>query len=571
MSKLREVLTNPEEYMSTLVKIKTKDNKIINLDLNFAQKKLLDVLNQQKKEGKAQRVIILKARQLGLSTVAINYGYWYTTTNFNVNMAIVTHEGKATKELFDRLKFTHNHIPATLQAQTEASNARELIFSSKNTKKSLNSSISVFTAGGKEIGRSATLHYLLLSEYAFWDDSKATDNYTSIMQTVPDGTDTCVIIECTANGFNHFKTLWDDAVRGDNDYYPLFLAWFDNPLYSRECEKLPNKTVEEEELQYLYQLTDSQLMWRRWCIKNNCDNREDKFKQEYPSNPHEAFIATGTPVFDTTAIINRIEQLKLLNIPFKTGDMTVKWNGTNFKDFIKEFEFKERTGGRLRVYEEPVEGRKYAIGADVAGEGSDKFTLVVKDHGTGSQVAVFDGKVTPGEFIELLYCVGMWYNKAMLAPEINFDRYICERLEEMGYPNLFVREIYDSYLKGNRKAYGWKTDSVTRPMIVSRQRDILDNYLDRFYDIPMLEECLTFVKGKNSRPDHLEGCHDDILFADMICESARGQQITPEEEEMKYDIDRLPEDYQDDYYSLTTPEQHELFKNKMISMGYWGK
>ena len=54
-------------------------------------------------------------------------------------------------------------------------------------------------------------------------------------------------------------------------------------------------------------------------------------------------------------------------------------------------------------------------------------------------------------------------------------------------------------------------------------------------------------------------------------ESARGQQTTPEEEEKKYDIDRLPEDYQEDYYNLDTDEQKEMFKNKMISMGYWGK
>lgn len=567
-----DLIASPEDYMKTLVKIKTKDNRVINLELNFAQKKLINVLKQQKLEGKPQRVVILKARQLGLSTVAINYGYWYTTTNFNVNMAIVTHEGKATKELFERLKFTHNNIPKELRATEKYSNAKELVFESGDIENSLNSKINVFTAGGKEIGRSATNHYLLLSEFAFWDDSKAADNYTAIMQTVPDGADTCVIIECTANGFNHFKKLWDNAVAGENNYYPLFIAWFENPLYSIDCKELPNKTDDEKELQSLYTLSDSQLMWRRWCINNNCDKDLEKFKQEYPSNPNEAFITTGTPIFNVPKIISRIEELKQRTWQPEVGEMTVKWNSPDYKDFIKEYEFKERNNGRLRIYQKPIPGRYYCIGSDVAGEGSDKFTIVVKDNETGIQVAVFDGKVTPGEFIEILFAIGMWYNEAIIAIEINFDRYICERLEELKYPHLYVRKVYDTYLKGYKEAYGWKTDSVTRPMIVSRQRDILDNYLDKFEDIPMLQECITFVKSKKGRPDHLEGCHDDILFADMICESTREQQFTnKDQEEEKYDVNKLPEDYQEDYYSLDTEEEKNIFKIKMIDYGYWGK
>lgn len=76
------------------------------------------------------------------------------------------------------------------------------------------------------------------------------------------------------------------------------------------------------------------------------------------------------------------------------------------------------------------------------------------------------------------------------------------------------------------EAFGWKTDGNTRPLIIDKEIDLIENNIDLFTDIPMLDECLTFVYDENGRPDAEEGKHDDILFSDMIANEIRSQMTT---------------------------------------------
>ena len=153
------------------------------------------------------------------------------------------------------------------------------------------SKIKCATAGGKGVGRSDTLTNVHASELAFWPGEIA-ETYAGLMQAVPATRDSMVIIESTANGFNFFKSMWDDAVAGRNDYIPFFAAWFEMDEYRREWhgEQL---TEEEEALKAAFGLDNEQIMWRRWCIRNNCNNDIDLFHQEYPSTPEEALLQRG--------------------------------------------------------------------------------------------------------------------------------------------------------------------------------------------------------------------------------------------------------------------------------------
>ena len=220
---------NTKKYIEEFLKIKNKKSEIIPFKLNYPQQKLYDVIKQEKRLHKPVRIIILKARQMGFSTLTEAILFKETATKFNVSTGIITHQEDATTNLFNMSKLFYTELPAEIRPQLLNSNAKELIFNNREGT-GLNSKIRCMTAGSKGVGRSATYNKLHISELAFWQGDKK-EILTGLLQTVPYTEDSMVIIESTANGFDYYKTMWDEAVRGDNDYIPVFIGWNDLPEY----------------------------------------------------------------------------------------------------------------------------------------------------------------------------------------------------------------------------------------------------------------------------------------------------------------------------------------------------
>ena len=532
---LSNILLDPKEYMENLVSIKTKTSEIVKLKLNPMQDKVYEIIETKKNRFNSIKLIVLKARQHGISTLVISYGFHNVVTNKNRSFAVVTHEEKATTNLFERIKLTYTYLPSFLKPTLKYSNAIELKFQSEDTENSLNSGIKCYTAGSTEIGRSETINVLLMSEFAFWNPTFANDNYSSIMQAVP-LENSIVVIESTAKGFNHFKDLWDDAVAGKNEYIPIFIPWFENPEYMIDDE-ITNKTEDELELQKLFELTDSQLVWRRWCLSTNCKGDINKFHQEYPSTPEEAFVNSGTPVFNNENIMKRIE---ILRQQYEKK----KYDSGCFR----KREFIKNINNYVKIYEYPKKGRKYVIGVDTAGDGSDNYGVTVIDNYTGKRVATVWFKIPANEVADQVEALGYFYNEAFISVEINFNIYLVLELERREYPNQYIRKLYDNNTGKHKDAFGWKTDGNTRPLIITAEQILINDNIDLFNDIDMLQECLTFVKDTNGRPDAMSGKHDDLIFSDMIAEAAREQQdvvATEEKEKPKIKVHKsLKEDYE---------------------------
>jgi hypothetical protein len=304
---------NTKAYIESFIKIRNKEGKIVDFRLNNPQQKLYDIIKEQKKAKKPVRIIILKARQMGFSTLTESILFKETVTKFNRRTGIITHLASATTNLFNMSKLMLDCLPDEIKPSVKRSNAQELIFDNDNGT-GLKSKIKCMTAGTSGVGRSDTFDNLHLSELAFWEGD-VTATLTGLFQAVPNLPDTMIIIESTANGFEKFKELWDQAVNGESDFIPLFVAWHEMPEYAMPYSGF-KLTEEEEKLKELYNLTNDQLEWRRWCIRNNCQNDIDQFKQEYPSNPEEAFLSTGSCIFDKDAVINR---LRYVPKPIKQG------------------------------------------------------------------------------------------------------------------------------------------------------------------------------------------------------------------------------------------------------------
>lgn len=541
-------IRNPKEYCESLLYIRDKKQRLVKLKFKPAQENLYRIIKEEHQARRPVRLIVLKGRQEGISTVSEALMFQDSATRPLVNTLIVAHRDDSTAALFNMNKLFFDYLPKALQPMRKNSNAKELVFENptrnedeKRRRPGLRSRIRCITAGGKGAGRSLTQNNVHLSEFAFWPGNKM-ETLLGIMQSVPDDINTMVIIESTANGFNEFKTLWDGAVAGTNGWRPVFLPWYMEPEYRKPVEPGTVWTDEERKLQEQYGLDEEQLSWRRWCIKTNCSGDEQLFRQEYPNTPDEAFLLSGDPFFDNDVIMaRRLAAKKPLRVglfehdePEIEGGMPWNWK------------FTDREKGYIRIYEEPVPGRPYVLGGDTAGEGSDCFTAHVLDNTDGHQVAELQQPLSEILYARQVFCLGHYYNTALIGVEVNFSTYPERKLEEWHYPKLYQRERFDTFANTMVKSFGWVTSPKTRPAILAELHTIMDEAPELVVSFETLGEMLTFVHGKNRRPEAAEGEHDDLVMAAAIAHAIRGQQRftaeVPDGEKRKWTAD-MWEDY----------------------------
>ncbi len=206
--------------------------------------------------------------------------------------------------------------------------------------------------------------------------------------------------------------------------------------------------------------------------------------------------------------------------PVRTGYFT--WDDTGTA--LENIRWTDDPQGFIRLYAEPVRGVPYVIGGDTAGEGSDSFVAQVLDNRSGVQVAVLRHQTDEDLYARQVYCLGKYYNDALIGIETNFSTYPVRELERLSYPRQYVRESVDDYTHAVKRAYGFRTDSRTRPVIISELIRACRDDIGIVCDRTTLEEMLTFVRGESWRPEAEAGAHDDCVMALAIAHSIRPQQ-----------------------------------------------
>ena len=217
-----------EFFAHHALKLRPKVGAVQPFIFNGAQQQLHHLIEEQKKKIGRVRVIILKARQLGVSTYVAARLFHHTVHSPGIRTIIVGHERRASSNLFQMVKRFHENLPEDLRQPVSASNAEELIFDR------IDSGYIVSVATNEGAGRSATAQNLHASEAAFWPDLPI--QMAALMQTVPDLGDTEIIIESTANGYNDFHSLWRKAEADASEFLPIFLPWTLDGAYRRAIE-----------------------------------------------------------------------------------------------------------------------------------------------------------------------------------------------------------------------------------------------------------------------------------------------------------------------------------------------
>lgn len=257
----------------------------------------------------------------------------------------------------------------------------------------------------------------------------------------------------------------------------------------------------------------------------------------------------GKTYFNARKINERIQRLKE---PIQRGYFYYEFNENTQK--IRSFRFINDPNGCIKIYKDVDPRTPYVIGGDTAGEGSDYFTAHIINNLTGEQVAVLRQECDEIEYTRQIWCLGMYFNKALIGLEANFSTYPIAKLDEMKYPHQFVREKEDDYTNKLERRLGFKTTSVTRPLILAMLQTLVLEQTDKINDKDTLEEMLVFVRNEKGRPEAQNGAHDDLVMGLAIANYCRQQQrYTPLERPM---IKANSQTRLDDFLNLSI-DKHE--------------
>ena len=512
------------EFAAHHLKIQTKSGNFINLDLNKSQLVREGLITEMENKGLPVRIWEAKARQLGCSTHVQARMFWKCLTNRDEVALVAAHTEPSVRAIFTKCKVFYDYLAEKVKPLTRYNNVYELDFRAPHGAAGLRSRFIVMTAKSVDDARGFTARQVHCSEVAFYKNPEAF--FLATLQAVPDEAGTMIYSESTCNGsgdFHHTQYMaanvwWDEIPpwmplkrkhpgHPDSTWYALFTPWFLMEEYQRKLsvpEKEFRDSLDADERSLLDRFGDwvsvENLQWRRETLVSKCGGSLSRFHQEYPSTDEEAFSASGSPVFDQDIVWEQIRnhgcacafcsrKLRMgkdNDCPehgwYEIVDMSGSEGGRAriFSSYKPDLQEAMEGNGRLSVWKHPEYNRRYVVSADVSkGSNSrDWDHLVVIDVSSMEQVAEWRGKVDLDVLAEQSLMLALYYNNAVLAPEVSgLGAGLVAMLNQTRYWNLYRRKAVDANT-GPSVMLGWDTNRKTKPAMVGlMQKALKDDYV----------------------------------------------------------------------------------------------
>jgi hypothetical protein len=482
-----------EWYAERVLKIQTKISGLQPLKLRKSQKRFLKHLQEDFPDG-IIRSISLKPRQAGWSTLIAGINTHKMVTGFFEKGIMLADKFARTQEVHGIYSTYVNNLPLELRPMIAKNNGEEILFDNPDTaarvaNPGLGSGFKSETAQDPNAGRSGTRKWAHLTEYAFYPYADSVDE--GIQNSIPLAKGTRIFKESTAYGMSgvgeSFYNQWQAASSGDSIYKPFFVAWFEIDDYAMPVPRGFLLTKQEIELvKRCPEITNENLVWRRMKLKEYAAGTEsiftpeERFCQDFPSYPEEAFLSTGRPVFDLQRLKAHIHELRERPSQLISVGLTKK-----YLSMYPQF---------LKVYKVPQKGHKYVIGGDVAEgvEEGDFSNGLVLDAETLEEVAVFHGHLDPDHFGNVLVDLAEVYNNALLVPEINnMGHTTLQAIKDRGYLKVYMRAVYDEIDESKETLkMGWRTTRANKQTMLSKLVQFYRDGEIRVNSVELLKEMM---------------------------------------------------------------------------------
>lgn len=487
-----ELLVDFESYCSKGCIIINKNGSAVPFKLNEAQKKIAELLLPLifKEIPEPVTVVIHKARQEGVSVLFAALEKYISTKRRNLSTVHLLPTDDLASKFYEQkmlplLEGTH---PQLLPKTTVITKPVPYIRVRELHGTALNSFIKIGGSRSKASGRSGTNQIVIFDEYAYYEQVQQLEK--GVLATQPKTGLALTVYVSTANGVNHFYDVVKLARQDNTHMKYLFLPWHMLKEYEMEPKgRLADLTsLHEYELKLLRIFEDCgypietwarKLQFYEYTLENEAKNDWDFMFSEYPSTPEESFEASGKPVLPASVLMNwRDDMPEFKHIEAFSSGHSV------------EFDIVERSS--IKMYEEPIQGKRYMIGVDPSNgeEAGDSSAGVVLDVQNMQEVCTFVEKIDQTELADLVVNLAKYYNGAIIVPERNMGRTLIDWIRlQLNYHRLYVDPVSTTR---NRTQYGVH---MTRPMkneAIERMRFFMNNAIWYSPDQGFIDDALHF-------------------------------------------------------------------------------
>lgn len=531
------VRSNPIVWMETCSTIMGRDGRLFTPQANSFQRRVAAIYRYCLREKRPCRIIILKPRRKGSSTISLAVGYTHLRNHIGNGAILGDDFGTTAKlmECWDRFAET-DKFPAW--GNSPSSTMRNF---------SHGSSVREETANDPRAGMGGDIHFLLASEAAHYRSrGKSSGEYVmqSIMNSVPELPNTVVIMESTPSGAQGvFHASWQSAVefedfkRGEvgNGYVRVFAPWFEfgdsvAELRPGEAEMImstldhESQYAGEAELVSLHNVPAEKIQWRRRVIASPaCGGDPRKFMQEYPSDPVTCFLTSGNARFDSDGTAKMAAVIDVCEQP-KYGTIEMP-DGASAPVFVET----SRAEAWLRVWERPIEMCRYIGAVDLmTGEQVAASRREADCHAWG----IMRSRYTDGDnadhanmlvaaglpddrtrdldiIAERISLASIWYGECPIAPEINNFHGIVQLLRHYGC------NVWSRKKAGVGKTVmlpGFQTTSSSKRQIIDELARLIREQEIDIRCARAVSEIRSFITHPDGTEAASSGNHDDWVM-----------------------------------------------------------
>lgn len=530
------IRSNPVIWFEVFGRILDKSGEIVAPKANEYQRKIITAYVHARTTGKPCRLICLKPRQKGSSTISTALSYSHLR-NYRAAACFVGNKDKTTQNLLSMMRRYNDSDKFPW-----GNNGKVLAEGGNWTH---GSRVISETAGASDPGRSGTFQVMLLSEVAHWasDGVRSADVILNgLLNCVPYLADTLVIMESTPNGaagafYERYQNAipLDDFLNGknpDGGYVRIFSPWYE---FSDSEDKLDPPAVshleatltqEEEEIMKRYGLRLGHISYRRRTIATECQGDSRLFDQEYPSNEEDCWLSSGRLRFDGQGMANIRKQVAAARpdrgmIDAQDNGMT--WRSTDANE------------GVFTIWEQPRPGCSYIMPVDVmtgsqaSGKDPDCHSALVLrapyvSGGVERKAAVVARISAPARFdldvlADFSVRLSSYYGGCLIVPEVNGPGLaLIELLRQYPAVSIYKRQAFDQLTNRTSEKLGWQTSdgagrTGNRSMLIEKlAAAIRENSLE----IPchaILDQLRSFIVNERGKAEALPGKHDDDVMS----------------------------------------------------------